>query len=576
MEASASERLPALAELRALLPSVVQPLVRRPIADAIASHEVELRKDLVELESLLAESTTDEVRMLLRQQIATIISALGVGPSPSAAPAPFARAGSIDVSDCAAEISADADDEDEGSAAETAEADRRRVRADKKQQTAAATPNAAPNAAPTTAPKVAPTPAPPKKPPMALDTKMDEPPGGLDPDGWPLASDAGLPADAWRSAHAPIRAVPRCPYGSKAARTLMEHRKPVILTGAPIVRSAAGKWDLPFLSSNLADVACTVYASRTRHFRYWDDDKNDAGYTFPEGEHTEKRTMKIDEFAEKLGASAAAPEASGTDAGGVPSGGDGTRYYLQTALVEGVGGAMMDDFRAFDWEGVLSLQRRLGWGELTSNLLLVGQAGNTTPAHYDEQQNLLAQLVGTKRCLLFAPADFGKLYPFPVHHPHDRQSQVDLYAPDAARFPRFAEVRPLEATLQPGEILYIPQYWWHHLENFTDGCVSLNFWFKDTAKPQKVLLPLSPTQHLAMRRNIEKLVATRLGAHAAQAAMPQLAATAPADAALATLREEIVGLLSHVMPLTEVDGWLEELVAGRFGVRPMGEAGKLV
>ena len=70
---------------------------------------------------------------------------------------------------------------------------------------------------------------------------------------------------------------------------------------------------------------------------------------------------------------------------------------------------------------------------------------------------------------------------------------------------------PLEVILAPGEILYIPQYWWHHIENLTDECVSLNFWFKDQAKPQKVVLPLSSSQHLAMRRNIERLVSSKLG-----------------------------------------------------------------
>ena len=51
-----------------------------------------------------------------------------------------------------------------------------------------------------------------------------------------------------------------------------------------------------------------------------------------------------------------------------------------------------------------------------------------TPAHYDEQQNFFAQLCGRKRVILFPPGEFGALYPFPVHHPNDRQSQVDLYA----------------------------------------------------------------------------------------------------------------------------------------------------
>ena len=135
------------------------------------------------------------------------------------------------------------------------------------------------------------------------------------------------------------------------------------------------------------------------------------------------------------------------------------------------------------------------------------------------------------------------------------------------RFPLFAKVRPLEATLHAGDLLYIPQFWWHHIENLTDGCVSLSFWFKDTTKPQKVLLPLTPSQHLAMRRNIEKLVAAKVGAKNAQAALPELASSAPA-ANVAALRKEIVPLLTHVMSPEAVEEWLNELVAGRFDCAP--------
>lgn len=53
--------------------------------------------------------------------------------------------------------------------------------------------------------------------------------------------------------------------------------------------------------------------------------------------------------------------------------------------------------------------------------------GNVTPVHYDEQENFFAQIRGTKRFLLFHPDQYENLYPYPVHHPHDRQSQVCLF-----------------------------------------------------------------------------------------------------------------------------------------------------
>ena len=34
------------------------------------------------------------------------------------------------------------------------------------------------------------------------------------------------------------------------------------------------------------------------------------------------------------------------------------------------------------------------------------------------------QVMGEKRCMLFSPENFGNLYPYPVAHPCDRQSQV--------------------------------------------------------------------------------------------------------------------------------------------------------
>lgn len=64
------------------------------------------------------------------------------------------------------------------------------------------------------------------------------------------------------------------------------------------------------------------------------------------------------------------------------------------------------------------------WGPLTSNLLLISMEGNVTPCHYDEQENFFGQVYGCKRCILFAPDQFECLYPYPVYHPHDRQSQA--------------------------------------------------------------------------------------------------------------------------------------------------------
>ena len=95
----------------------------------------------------------------------------------------------------------------------------------------------------------------------------------------------------------------------------------------------------------------------------------------------------------------------------------------------------------------------------------------------------------------------------------DRQSQVDLYRPDLERFPRFAQARGVEAILQPGEVLYIPSMWFHHIECLDTPCTSVNFWFKCAPDdPLKVSLPLKdPVRLLSMRRNVEKITMKKLG-----------------------------------------------------------------
>jgi len=80
-----------------------------------------------------------------------------------------------------------------------------------------------------------------------------------------------------------------------------------------------------------------------------------------------------------------------------------------------------------------------------------------------------------------------------VGHPCDRQAQVRLPAvpgatrldddADQAAFPAFsaaldATTAEMHVDLQPGECLYVPQYWWHQMEAVTDN-VSLSWWYKN-------------------------------------------------------------------------------------------------
>lgn len=159
----------------------------------------------------------------------------------------------------------------------------------------------------------------------------------------------------------------------------------------------------------------TVFISHNHKFKYYDERK----IAKPGGEQStgieftppmKKCDMKLSEFMKKL-----REWKKGDD-----------RLYLQQGLNNTVGIAIVEDFLSFDWEFCMNKQVKHNWGPLTSNLLLIGMEGNVTPCHYDEQQNFFAQVYGYKRCILFPPDNFECLYPYPVYHPHDRQSMVGI------------------------------------------------------------------------------------------------------------------------------------------------------
>lgn len=109
--------------------------------------------------------------------------------------------------------------------------------------------------------------------------------------------------------------------------------------------------------------------------------------------------------------------------------------------------------------------------------LFAGLGGTLYHCHYDLQPNLHVQLTGRKRFILFPPEDWKHLYPFPVHHDLDRRSMVDLDAPDDVRFPQWSGASGYMVELEAGEALYIPPYWWHHVQSLTPETTSMAMWF---------------------------------------------------------------------------------------------------
>ncbi|AWH54971.1 cupin [Stenotrophomonas sp. ESTM1D_MKCIP4_1] len=103
-------------------------------------------------------------------------------------------------------------------------------------------------------------------------------------------------------------------------------------------------------------------------------------------------------------------------------------------------------------------------------------------AHQDVPDNLACVAAGRRRVTLFPPQQIDNLYVGPLDFTPAGQaiSLVDFHAPDLQRFPRFAQAleHALVAELEPGDAVFIPSLWWHHMEGLEAFNVLVNSWWR--------------------------------------------------------------------------------------------------
>ncbi|MEZ6092354.1 MAG: cupin-like domain-containing protein [Pirellulaceae bacterium] len=103
----------------------------------------------------------------------------------------------------------------------------------------------------------------------------------------------------------------------------------------------------------------------------------------------------------------------------------------------------------------------------------LGPAGTVTGYHIDWGDNILAQVHGRKCVHLASPDETSKMYVSRKFDQGTTISEVDLENYDRDRFPRFAEVNHHQIILNPGEMLFIPRGWWHHVRSL-DKSISVS------------------------------------------------------------------------------------------------------
>ena len=121
---------------------------------------------------------------------------------------------------------------------------------------------------------------------------------------------------------------------------------------------------------------------------------------------------------------------------------------------------------------------------------VAGAGGSALQARYSEYHVVRTVLQGTCRIILFPPTATRNMYLFPSIHSANKQSQVicyifvanmfilfiirvlqvDFYLESSKDiFPLYLRSEVSEVVLHAGQYLYIPPYWFVHMEEISDG-----------------------------------------------------------------------------------------------------------
>jgi hypothetical protein len=106
----------------------------------------------------------------------------------------------------------------------------------------------------------------------------------------------------------------------------------------------------------------------------------------------------------------------------------------------------------------------------------IGPKGTLTPLHRDDTDNLFAQVWGRKSFILAAPHHRPALGTWSTA-PKGGLDGCDFNpdAPDYQRFPQARDVTFLRIVLEAGDLLFLPEGWFHQVESVSTS-LSVNFW----------------------------------------------------------------------------------------------------
>jgi hypothetical protein len=159
------------------------------------------------------------------------------------------------------------------------------------------------------------------------------------------------------------------------------------------------------------------------------------------------------------------------------------RLYIAQAQITDLPKELQDDLPT------PRLVKEAGRGDVYDANIWMGVPPTYTPLHKDPNPNLFMQLASSKRVRLFPPNRGSIIF-------QDVQQRIGQYSSASFRGDEMMEgperdaldqavwgdsvpKEGLEATVNPGDALFIPKGWWHSIKSVgTDVTVSVNWWFR--------------------------------------------------------------------------------------------------
>jgi lysine-specific demethylase 8 len=220
------------------------------------------------------------------------------------------------------------------------------------------------------------------------------------------------------------------PRAETASVHKVDFRKPIIFPGAAKTFPAYGKWTPEFFAEHYGDAVVP----------YVDNFKDRGG---------ELEYATIREVVDKLDS--------------------GTLKYAKFCGLMHEHPELCKDFQ-WDVNKTLLPERTF----LSSMQFFLGGAGTKTLTHCAISLNVFVQIYGQKRWVIYPPSVTPAIHPVMDRAPYFRSS-ASFEEPDPLVDNRYGRYPGYECTLEPGDIMYNPPYYWHYVSNPT---VSIGVSFK--------------------------------------------------------------------------------------------------